>query len=325
MTNVIAESIALQPAIKIERLTRRFKSRWPLYQPMLPPPVLDALDLSIAPGTITGLLGSNAAGKTTLLKCALGLLRPESGICTLLGDPVANLSAYTKSRLSYVPQAITLYPWMRTRHVVDHTAAFYPRWNQTLVADLLRDWHLDPNARVGTLSAGTLQKLAIILALGSEPELLVLDEPAASLDPAARRDFLKALLDAASPAPPAADGAQPRPLRTILFSTHITSDLERVADHVALLRRGKITYHGPLDELKDSVKRVRLSAPSPFSPSFNVPGALSLRVQGSEGVVSLRNTSAEVLDDLRDRYAATVRVEDLNLEEIFLELHQPNP
>jgi ABC-2 type transport system ATP-binding protein len=160
------------------------------------------------------------------------------------------------------------------------------------------------------LSVGTLQKVAIILALAHEPELLILDEPAASLDPAARRDFLKALVDIA------VDGK-----RTILFSTHITSDLERVADRVAILRGGQIAYDGELDELTDAVKRLHVTAKRPLSPSFNVPGAMRLRVEGNEALVSIHGASDEMLESIRKDYDASVRVEDLNLEDIFLEMH----
>ncbi len=139
----------------------------------------------------------------------------------------------------------------------------------------------------------------------------MLDEPAASLDPVARRDFLKALLDIA------VNGT-----RTILFSTHITSDLERVADRVAILRGGKIVYHGELDALKDAVKRLHVTSSRPLSPSFNVPGAMRLRVEGNEALVSVRGASDEVLETIRKDYDAAIRVEDLNLEDIFLEMHQ---
>ncbi len=286
--------------LSLKNVTKRFGQKC----------VLDEADFDVPAGSVVGLLGKNGAGKTTLLKCALGLIRPDAGSATLLGEPAWALSADAKARLGYVPQVITLYPWMRVRQVIDYTAAFYPRWNMALVAQLVRDWQLDGDAKVAALSVGTLQKLAIILALGPEPDLLVLDEPAASLDPAARRDFLKALLDIA------VNGR-----RTIVFSTHITSDLERVADRVAILRAGRIVYHGELDELKDAVKRLHVTSSKPLSPAFNVPGAMRLRVEGHEALVSVRLASEAILDDIRKDYDASVRVEDLNLEDIFLEMH----
>src|SRR5215213_9405392 len=240
--------------------------------------VLDGCDLSVPAGSVVGLLGQNAAGKTTLIKCALGLVRPSVGTATIFGEPAWSLSAGAKAMLGYVPQVVTLYPWMRVRQIVKYTASFYEKWNETLAWDLMREWRVEPEDKVGTLSVGTLQKLAIILALGHEPLLLVLDEPAASLDPVARRDFLRALLDVV------VDGK-----RTVLFSTHITSDLERVADRVAILRGGKIAYDGPLDELKESVKRLHVTAPGPLSPAFSVPGAVQMKIEGREALVSVRD------------------------------------
>ncbi len=202
--------------------------------------VLTGLDLAVPKGSVLGLLGTNGAGKTTLIKCALGLIRPQQGVAQLLGEDSWNLSAEAKARIGYVPQVINLYPWMKVRHLIDYTAAFYPNWNHDLVARLTKEWDIPREDRIGPLSVGQLQKVAILLALGHEPELLILDEPAASLDPLARRQFLQMIIELAEPGK-----------RTVLFSTHITSDLERVADRVAILKSGRIAWHGLLEDLKE--------------------------------------------------------------------------
>jgi ABC-2 type transport system ATP-binding protein len=292
------------PALQIERLAKRYGSK----------SVLHGVDLSVPAGSVLGLLGKNGAGKTTLLKCVLGLARPDAGAVRLLGEDARDLSDAAKARLGYVPQEIAGYSWMRAGELLHYTAAFYPRWNALLVRKLLTEWDVDPRDRVGRMSMGTRQKLAIILALAHEPDLLVLDEPAASLDPAARREFLKAVLDVAA-------GGR----RTVVFSTHITSDLERVADRVAILRGGVIAYDGELDALKDSVKRLHVTAAEPLAREFNVPGAVRVRVEGNEAMVSVRDASPELIETLRRRHAASVRVEDLNLEEIFLEVQHAEP
>lgn len=276
--------------------------------------VLDGIELSVRGGSVLGLLGKNGAGKTTLIKCALGLVHPDEGSITLLGENAKDLSAQAKARLGYVPQEISLYPWMRVRQLLEYMAAFYPKWNSALVQKLLHDWEVSSSDKVGKMSVGTRQKLAIILALAHEPDLLVLDEPAASLDPAARREFLKTVLEIA------AEGS-----RTVLFSTHITSDLERVADRVAILRGGKIAYEGELDELKDSVKRLHLTAQTPLPLNLDVPGAVRIRVEGNEALLSVRNVSEQLLEDLRMQHSASVRVEDLNLEDIFVEVQHARP
>jgi ABC-2 type transport system ATP-binding protein len=287
------------PALVCEGVAKRYRHTF----------VLDALDLSIPTGSVVGLLGKNGAGKTTLLKCMLGLIRADAGRLRLLGDDPATLSAETKGRLGYVPQTVSLYSWMRVRQLLNYTAAFYPRWNGRLVEDLLRRFELDAGVRVGTLSVGTLQKLAIVLALAHEPDLLVLDEPAASLDPIARREFLAAVLEVA------VDGK-----RTVLFSTHITSDLERVADSVAILKGGRIIYHDALDDLKDSIKRLHVSAPAPLPSHFPIPGRLDTRSHGAEACLTVRGNVPQVVAQLERDYNATVRVENLNLEDILLEM-----
>ncbi|MDY0168099.1 MAG: ABC transporter ATP-binding protein [Thermoguttaceae bacterium] len=272
--------------------------------------VLRGADLEIPQGAVVGLLGKNAAGKSTLIKCILGLLRIDGGTMHVFGEDAWWLSAESKARLGYVPQEVKLYPWMRVRQMIAYTAAFYPAWNTALVDRLVREWDLPPHDRIGPLSVGQLQKLAIILALGHEPDLLVLDEPVAALDPVARRDFLRAILD-----------FMQSENRTILFSTHITSDLERVADRVAILQGGRIVFHDGLDTLKESVKRLRIAAASELPADFAVPGALRVEVAGRNALAAIRDAGDGLIDELRARWDATVDVEPLSLEDIFLEMH----
>jgi ABC-2 type transport system ATP-binding protein len=273
-------------------------------------PVLDRLDLDIPTGSVVGLLGKNGAGKTTLLRCALGLAKPQHGSVTILGESAWTLSASAKQHLGYVPQTPQLYPWMPVRHIIEYTASFYKRWNPALVRQLVADWQIPLSQRAGTLSVGEAQKLALVLALGHEPDLLLLDEPVASLDPSARREFLKVVLDIAA-------GGN----RSVLFSTHITSDLERVADRVAILQACKISFFGELGELKDQIKRLRLISTNTFPERFDLPGILHQRIEGNQALVTTRRVTPELLDEIESSWHATVEVQDLNLEEIFLELH----
>lgn len=272
--------------------------------------VLSGASLTLQAGTVTGLLGANGAGKTTLIKCALGLFNIQAGEARLLGEPAWDLSPQAKARLGYVPQIANLWPWMRVRQLLDYTASFYPRWDATHIAALQQKWELGDQDAVGTLSPGQAQRLAILLALGHGPELLILDEPAASLDPLARRQFLEELISLAEPGG-----------RTVLFSTHIVSDLERVADSVAVLREGKIIFHGLIDDLKERVRRVHISSTAALPPRLDIPGTLSERVTGRQAVLSLFDATENSLADVRQRFGAQVDVEELNLEEIFLEMH----
>jgi ABC-2 type transport system ATP-binding protein len=289
-----------EPVMRLKNLSKQFGAK----------EVLRGINLAIEPGTVLGVLGANGSGKTTLIKCALGLLRPTSGEASIFGENSWNLSAAAKARLGYVPQEVASYPWMRVRQVIAYTAAFYAKWNGPFVDELCRRWHVPLEDRVGTLSTGQLQTVGIVLALGHQPEFLVLDEPVASLDPSARRQFLRTLLETLE------DQKQ-----TILFSTHITSDLERVAQRVAILGDGAIRFIGELDELKDSVKRLRITARHNLPSSFAVPGALRCEVAGSHATVSVADFDERLVAEMRQTWDADISVNDLNLEEIFVEMH----
>lgn len=291
---------APEPVLKMQSVSKLFSGR----------PVLDRLNFEVPSGTVVGLLGKNGAGKTTLLRCALGLAKPQHGTVTILGEPAWNLSASAKQRIGYVPQTPQLYPWMQVRNILDYTGSFYARWNPRLVDRLVERWDIPRTRRAGTLSVGEAQKLSLVLALGHEPELLVLDEPVASLDPAARREFLKVVLEIAA-------GGE----RSVIFSTHITSDLERVADRVAILQRGHISFFGELGELKDQVKRLSVASESTLPERFSLPGILHQKVEGNRALVTTRSMTQELVGQFESEWNATVEVQDLNLEEIFLELH----
>lgn len=274
--------------------------------------VLKGVDLSIPEGAVVGLLGTNGSGKSTLIKCLVGLLKPDAGEARVFGESGWSLSAEAKGRIGYVPQELKLFPWMKVKHVVNYIASFYPTWDYALSDRLIDEWGLPRDHRVGPLSTGQAQKLAIILALGHRPDLLILDEPVASLDPLARREFLRSIREIA---------ADER--HTILFSTHITSDLERVTSHVALLRDGRIAFHEELDALKDRFKRVRMTRPRGFAPDFTLDGALHVDVAGTTARVTLPDVTDSLMERLAREQQAEVVVEDLNLEEIFLEFHAP--
>ncbi len=271
---------------------------------------LSDVSLDVGRGQVLGLLGKNGAGKTTLIKCALGLLRPDAGQSLIGGDKAQELTPGTKARLGYVPQEPTIYPWMKVGQAIAYHGAFYPNWNEAFAASLLQRLELDTGKRVGALSVGQHQKLAILLALGPEPDILLLDEPVAALDPAARRDFLKMILDIV------ANGE-----RTVLLSTHITSDVERVCSHVSILRTGRVMFTGELDALKDEVKRVRLRGVPETHGRLAGDGILRCETDGGNAVLIVRGDVAEVASRLRHETGAETAVEDLNLEDIFLELH----
>lgn len=273
-------------------------------------PVLQGIDLAIAPGQVVGLIGTNGSGKSTLMKCLLGLLRRSGGMSRIFGEDSWNLSAATKARLGYVSQEFALMPWMKVQAMCDYTGAFYQHWDHSHVRRLLSEWGLPEKKPISFLSVGQRQKLAVILAMGHRPELLILDEPVASLDPVARRQFLQSLIEFTV-----------HEENTILFSTHITSDLERVASHVAMLAGGKLRYMGELDTLKENCKRLRIQAEGRLPDNLQIPGTIRSQVDGADALVTVTEIRPETVSSLAHRLQAQVRAEDLNLEEIFLELN----
>lgn len=271
--------------------------------------VLDKVDLQLQPGTVLGLMGKNGAGKTTLLECLLGFLNPVSGSASIYGDPSRRLSAGVRQRLAFVPQTSDLFPWMSARACISYTSKFYAGWNGTLVGELIREWEIPLNQTIRKLSVGEAQKLAIVLAMGHEPDLMILDEPVASLDPVARRLFLKHLIE-----------LNAEKGNSILFSTHITPDIERVAADVAILRSGKIYFQGGIDTLKEKVTRLHLSSSKPIQSIEGVQGVLSVKIMGQEALISVENYSEDVKMYLEQQYHSTVTVQTMSLEDIFVSL-----
>lgn len=274
-----------------------------------PKTVLKGVDLEVPPGVVMGLMGTNGEGKSTLIKCMLGLLKRTAGEIRVFGEDPWDLSAEAKGRIGYVPQEPALLPWLTLRQSMHYTAAFFATWDDAHAHALVKQLGVPLDERLGTLSLGQKQKGAIVLAMGHRPELLVLDEPVASLDPLARRKFLESLVAITEE-----EG------HTVLFSTHIGADLERVASHVAILQGGRTLFCDELDVLKDRMKRVRILAPRELPSSFAVTGALRTQVQGRTALVAVPLVDEVLLEDLRTRWEAEVSVEDLNLEEIFVEM-----
>lgn len=266
--------------------------------------VLDAVSLQVEPGSIVGLIGRNGAGKSTLLRCMLGLLRPDHGHAHVLGASALSLTDKHKSALSYVPQQPDSFAWMTVGVMLDFVGSLYPHWDKALVQRLLQRWQLDPKRALNVLSPGQRQQVALIRALASRPRLLVLDEPASALDPLARRELLCEIVDCASE-----QGA------TVIFSTHIISDLERIASHIALLDKGRLRLHASLDVLKDELRRIYLPGDVGLSSEL-LPGEMARR-RLDDGSWSLLLRLPECA---RHQLPANAQVQAMNLEDLFVEL-----
>jgi len=273
--------------------------------------VIDDLSFEVAPGEVIGLLGKNGAGKTTLLELMLGFTPPTSGTVSVFGHPSQRLPGPVKSRVGFVPQQDELLDQLTVADQLRVIESFYAHWDAELIERLCREWNVNTAARIKNLSVGERQKLSILLAFGQRPHLLVLDEPVASLDPLARRQFLEQLVEIS------ADGE-----RAVIFSSHIVSDIERLANRIWILKNGRLDWQGDLDSLKDSIVRLHIRGAAEAVAGVEVPGAISLRREAGFATAVVRGWKPELQHSLRAVHAVTVEVESLGLEEIFLELHR---
>jgi ABC-2 type transport system ATP-binding protein len=271
--------------------------------------VLKGLTATVAAGEVIGLLGLNGAGKTTLLEMVLGFSLPDAGSAEIFAQPSAKIDDAAKARIGFVPQRDELLEGMKGEDYLKLVAAFYSRWNPALVTRLATSWDVPLTQKIAKLSVGQRQKLSIISALGHEPDLLVLDEPVASLDPLARRLFLKELVDIAA--------AQ---TRTIVFSTHIVSDLERVASRVWLMQAGKFAIDASLDDLKEGYVRIALPSGTALSAVME-QHLLHMRTGQGQDLCLFKDWTPALQQQLAAQLKQPVQAETLALEELFLELH----
>ena len=303
MNDIVSAPARTQPdALRASLLVKAFDGR----------EVLCRLDWEVPQGRVVGLLGRNGAGKTTLLRCLLGLSPVDAGSIEMLGEPMDEPRGERLHRIGYVPQSFDLFPWMKVGDFLAFTAAFYRRWDTALVERLLTEWQLDRKKKIAALSQGQRQMLAIVRALAPDPDLLVLDEPVASLDPIARRDFLATLLPLVR-----------RPGKTVIFSTHITTDLERVDADIALLRGGRIALMRPLSELRAQLRGAVLTRAAGFTAAPALEDALSARVREGQAryVIDTGNAGiAARLQALAAREDARLELAPLDLEDLFVEL-----
>lgn len=292
------------PAIEVQRLTKIFEQR----------PVVDELSFAVPTGSVCGLVGSNGAGKTTTVRMLLGHLHPTAGaVRTFGGDPRRHAEQVLR-RIAYVSETMAIPWWMTPEKAIRMNAALFPDWDGALAERLLDEFGLRRQGRFGALSQGQKRKTLILLALCQSAELLIFDEPTTGLDVESRRAFLDCLLDVAAAGN-----------RTVLLSSHILSDLERVVDRMVILRNGRLLLEGNLEELKAGVRKLQIAACVPL-------GVLEehFRVHSCEYPTE-GETLATVLDfsessferfvsSLPSEARLSVQTHGFNLEDLYLEL-----
>lgn len=272
-------------------------------------PVLRGLTFAVRPGEVYALLGRNGAGKTTAMRILLGFLAPLRGKSELLGCDSRGLTPQFRARVGLVSEGHALYGWMRVDEVLAFEAGTRARFDLVKARTLRERLGLDPRARVGTLSRGQRAQLSLLTATCGEPEVLVLDDPAMGLDAVVRRDLLGVMIDLLSET-----GA------SVLFSTHILSDVERIADRVGILHGGRLLVDATLDDLKGRVDTCFVPNGERSALERDVPRCLAAKPRAGGHELFL----ADVADDTRRALVRLGAQEPARrapaLEDLFVEL-----
>lgn len=286
-------------ALSVDCLAKRFRQKV----------AVDDISFAIPKGSICGLVGPNGAGKTTILRILLDLVRPDSGTVRVLGLDPARSALDILARVGYVPEKHHIYQWMRVQQVLDFAAGIYPRWDWDECKQVNEILGLPIDRKVNELSRGELAKLALIVALGHKPELLVLDEPTSGLDPLIRREFLTAIV-----------GLLKDANRTVFFSTHILSDVERIADRVIVMNEGNIVADDTLDALRNRFSRVSLLFDAPPGEEFEVAGARRVDKGVREWVAVFEGEGPDLAALTSGMSVADASIQPMTLEDVFIEL-----
>lgn len=291
-----------EPAIEARGLSKVFPNRVV---------AVNEFDLAVPRGAVCGLIGRNGSGKTTVLRLLLGLLRPDQGEARVLGWDFWRAPRRVRQQVVYVSQTERLPGAMPLGELDACMARLNPRWDRAQARALTRRWDLPWDRALHSLSDGEQRRAALALAFAARPRALVLDEPAAGFDPVARRELLDQILDAVTQS----DGC------TVLLSTHVVGDLERMADHIGIMDHGRLALSSRLEDLLNHVKRVQVIFEGEEVPAeFAVPGALRTGRSGAVCNAIVRWSSDGELEALRQTANARVQVFPIGLEEIFLEL-----
>ncbi|MHC5083122.1 MAG: ABC transporter ATP-binding protein [Planctomycetota bacterium] len=271
---------------------------------------LDHLDLKIPRGSIYGFLGRNGSGKTTSIKLMLGLMKPTCGSATVLGCDCRSLTPEVRGQIGYVTEGHRLYRWMRIGALEKFQKAFYPdRWNSELFDEMLEYFDLSKKKKIKSLSNGQRAQVSLALTLAPDPDVLIMDDPTLGLDVVIRRQFLEGMIHLIQ-----------KKGKTILFSSHILGDVERVADRIAVIEKGVLRADCTLEEFRQSVQKVHLLYDDHIPDSIDLPGLLHKRQNHQHLELTLVGTTAEQLQKAVEATGAKeCKQLELNLEDQFIE------
>lgn len=283
--------------IETRRLTRYYGAKC----------VVRDLNLQVPRGSIFAFLGRNGSGKTTTLRMLLGLLAPTRGESTLLGHDSQRLPPAVRARIGYLAEGHPIFPGMRVREAEKFQARFYPKWNRQLFNAVLELFRVDQKTRGRSLSRGERAGLCLALALAPEPELLILDDPAIGLDPVARRALLESMVYATR-----------RRERTILFSSHILADIERMADQIAVLDYSVLRAQCSLEKFRSSVQQFDLTFTDKPPDLPKLPGLIQSLPRGNQLRLMFVNVTAETRAALERLGPVHIEEVPINLEDAFI-------
>jgi ABC-2 type transport system ATP-binding protein len=264
----------MAPVIRLHGICKRFGHET----------ALDQVSLEVPPGVVFALLGENGAGKTTAIRIMLGLAEPDAGCAEVLGLRSADEGLQIRHRVGYVPERLSLYDWMTVREIGWFTAGFYGNGFLPEYQRLVGQFGLPEAKKIKSLSKGMRAKVALSLAMAHQPELLILDEPTSGLDALVRREFLESMVDRAATG------------QTVFLSSHQIAEVERVADIVAILRKGKLMLVERLDELKARTRQVTITLADESAPPPELGGTiLSQRRRGRQWQALVRDPDLEAV------------------------------
>ncbi len=293
------------PAIQTHDLTKSYGSLT----------AVRGLNLTIAPKRITAFLGQNGAGKSTTIKMLLGMTRPTSGDGAVLGKRITDAAENRELRgkVAYVAEDKPLYGYMTVEQTIFFASSFYSDWRSDEASRLLSEYKLPPQRKVKSLSKGMRTKLALLLAFARRSELLILDEPSEGLDPVAIDHLLQTLVARA------AEGV------AIFFSSHQIAEVERVADHVCILEKGRLLVDASLDHLRQFYRRIELVFPfPPPEREFRITGVERIQTKGLQMSVFASSNAQDVVERAHNLNAVSVEVAPIGLRDIFLETVKEN-
>jgi len=290
--------------IKVENLVKYFDGRC----------VLDGINLNVPRGCIYGLLGRNGSGKTTTVRILLGLESPTRGQTFLLDTKSTSLSAKVHGRIGYAAEGHNLIQNYKVSRLVKLCKDLSLQWNDEFFNHLIETFRLPTDRKVRELSIGMRAQLNLSLAMAIDPELLILDDPTLGLDTVARRQFLELAIELIQ-----------QQGRTILFCSHILSDVERIADRIGILAAGKLVVDCPLEELKERVKKLRVIFPESAPANLHLTEIINQQTQGREMVITVANWNQQKQTVLETFKPASCTEIPMSLEDIFIECTKPNP